>query len=119
MLRHTSLDRFFDAMAATLDGPAADGKTMTLNFIFTDLNQCYVVTLENAVLHYRKGQPAPDADATLKLTHDLYLNIVLGIAKFKDIAFSGDLRLEGSKLTLIRFFSLLDKPDMAFNIVEP
>jgi alkyl sulfatase BDS1-like metallo-beta-lactamase superfamily hydrolase len=119
MMRHTSLDRFFDAMAAALDGPAADGKAMTLNFVFTDLNQCYVVTLENAVLHYRKGEPSPNADATLKLTHDLYLNIVLGIAKFKDIAFSGDLRLEGSKLTLIRFFSLLDKPDMAFNIVEP
>ncbi len=117
MLKHTSLDSFLDSMSLRLNGPDADGKEMTLNFTFTDLNENYVITVENGVMHHRKSEPDPNADATLKLTHDLYLDIALEIASLTDILFSDDIQFEGSKLQLIKFFSLLDKPAPRFNIV--
>jgi len=119
MLRYAPLDRFFDSMSLRLNGPKADGQKLTLNFTFTDLNVNYIISIENAVMHYRKSDPDPNADATLKVTHDLYLDIALEIASLKDILFSDDIEFNGSKLKLLKFFSLLDKPDTRFNIVIP
>jgi alkyl sulfatase BDS1-like metallo-beta-lactamase superfamily hydrolase len=119
MLKHAPLDRFFDSMSLRLNGPKADGQTLSFNFTFTDLNVNYIISIENAVMHYRKSDPDPNADATLRVTHDLYLDIALEIASLKDILFSDDIEFKGSKLKLLKFFSLLDKPDMRFNIVIP
>lgn len=119
MLKHAPLDRFFDSMSLRLNGPKADGQKLILNFTFTDLNVNYIISIENAVMHYRKSDPDPNADATLKVTHDLYLDIALEIASLKDILFSDDIEFKGSKLKLLKFFSLLDKPDTRFNIVIP
>jgi alkyl sulfatase BDS1-like metallo-beta-lactamase superfamily hydrolase len=119
LMRQTPLDRFFDALAARLNGPEADSVEMTVNFIFTDLNETHVLTIENAVLHHRKSDPDPNANATLKITHDLYLNMALGKAKIRDTVFSDDLEIEGSRIDLVRFFLLFDKPDTKFNIVVP
>ena len=119
MLRYAPLDRFFDSMSLRLNGPDADGQELTLNFTFTDLDENYVVTIENAVMHYKKSEPDLNADATLKVTHGLFLDIALDIASLKDILFSDEIEFKGSKLKLLKFFSLLDKPDPRFNIVVP
>ena len=53
------MERFLEAMAASLNGPEADGRETTLNFVFTDIDESYVLTLENAVLHHKRGDPDP------------------------------------------------------------
>jgi alkyl sulfatase BDS1-like metallo-beta-lactamase superfamily hydrolase len=73
LLRHTPVPRFLDAMAVRLNGPDAEGKDMTINLVFTDLGESYVLSLKNAVLHHHAGPPDPGANATLKLTQELYL----------------------------------------------
>jgi alkyl sulfatase BDS1-like metallo-beta-lactamase superfamily hydrolase len=45
--------------------------------------------------------------------------MIVGEAGLKDTLFSDELSLEGSKLDLISFFSMLDKPMGTFNIVTP
>lgn len=119
LLKHTPLERFFDAMAVRLNGPKAEGVELTVNFVFTDLSETHVLTIENSVLHHRKGDPEPHADATLKLTHDLYLTMALGKAKITETLLSDQFETEGSLLALVRFFSLFDKPDTTFAIVTP
>ena len=37
----------------------------------------------------------------------------------KDTLFNDDLKIEGSRLDLVGFFRLFDKPDGLFNIVIP
>jgi alkyl sulfatase BDS1-like metallo-beta-lactamase superfamily hydrolase len=119
LLRHLSAERFFDSMASRLDGPKADGKTMVLNFTFTDLGENHVVTLENAVLHHRRAEPAPDAAATVKLTRDFLVRLVTGQAGLREMIFSDELSVEGSRLDLLSFFSLLERQDGRFPIVTP
>jgi alkyl sulfatase BDS1-like metallo-beta-lactamase superfamily hydrolase len=119
MLRHTPVPRFLDAMAARLNGPKAEGKDLTINLVLTDLNESYVLTLKNAVLHHAARAPDPKANATLRLTHELYLNMLTGAGSIKDTLMSDDLKVEGSRLDLVRFFSLFEKPEGAFNIVTP
>lgn len=119
LLKHTSLSRFFDALAARLNGPEAEGLDLKINFIFTDLNETHVLWIENAVLHHRKGAPDPNADAALRLTHDFYLDMALGKAKPRDALFSDKVSFDGNVIDIIRFFRLFQKPDTTFDIVTP
>jgi len=119
LLKETPIPRFLDSMAARVDGPAADGMEMTVNIIFTDLKQSHVMRLENAVLHHRQAPPDPQANATVELTHDLFLQLAIGRLSVKDLVMSDDIKFKGSKIDLIRFFSLIKQPTGDFAIVTP
>ena len=119
LLEQTPITNFLDAMAVRLNGPKADGKKLTFNLVFTDIGESYVLNVENAVLRHKMAQPDPEANATLNITHAMFLRMAANTAGIKDLVFSGDVEIEGSKLDLIRFFTLLDRPDGSFNIVTP
>jgi alkyl sulfatase BDS1-like metallo-beta-lactamase superfamily hydrolase len=119
LINETPVDQFFELMAAMVNGPKADGKTFTLNIEFTDLGKSYVLQLENAVLHQREGNPVADANATVRITHPLFVKMLTGNAGIRDILFSDEVSVEGSKLDLLQFFALLDRPNPTFNIVTP
>jgi alkyl sulfatase BDS1-like metallo-beta-lactamase superfamily hydrolase len=106
-------------MAVRLKGPDSDGKRMTFNFIFDDVGETHVLELENAVLHHRQASPVANADATVHLTRALLVRLGIGEAGVKDLVMSDDLKVEGSRLKLLSFLSLLDKPDTRFPIVTP
>jgi alkyl sulfatase BDS1-like metallo-beta-lactamase superfamily hydrolase len=119
MIEHAPLERFLDAMAVRLNGPKAEGKSMIINLILTDLGTTYVLELENSVLRHYKRDRHPDANASLKITHELYLKMLTGKAGVRDTLFSDDLTVEGSRLDLLAFFMLFDQPEGKFNIVTP
>ncbi len=75
--------------------------------------------LENAVLRHSNANSEDIADATLNLTHPLFIDIIVGDAGLKETLFGDDLSIEGSKLDLISFFSLIGKSKGIFNIVVP
>jgi alkyl sulfatase BDS1-like metallo-beta-lactamase superfamily hydrolase len=119
LVRATPAARSLDSMAVRLNGPDADGKHLTFNFIFDDVQETHVVELENAVLHHRQSAPVPGADATVHLTRDLLVRLGIGDAGVKDVVMSDELKVEGSRLKLLSFLSLIDKPDGRFAIVTP
>jgi alkyl sulfatase BDS1-like metallo-beta-lactamase superfamily hydrolase len=113
------MSRFLDAMAARLDGPRADGKHLVVNLVLTDLGETHVLELRNAVLHHRRGEPDPRANATLRLTHEFFLRMVTGSAGLRDAIFSDELSVDGSRIDLLSFLSLLEKSDGRFAVVTP
>jgi alkyl sulfatase BDS1-like metallo-beta-lactamase superfamily hydrolase len=117
MLQETPVERFLEAMAAGLDGPAADGKRLKINLVLSDTRESFVLWIENAVLHHRKSAPAADADATLRLTKSIFIKMMAGTAGIKDTLLSDDLQIEGSRIDLVRFFSLIDKAPGTFAVV--
>ncbi len=119
LLRYMPVHRFFDAMAARIDGEKAADENLKLNFTFTDVGESYVLRIANGVLNYRRAEPDPSADVTLRLTRDFWLRLAIGSAGLREMIFSDDLDVDGSRLKLMSFFSLMDKPDGAFNIVTP
>ncbi|MEM1113320.1 MAG: alkyl sulfatase dimerization domain-containing protein [Pseudomonadota bacterium] len=119
LLRETPVEEFMQVIAVMLNGPRADGKAYTFNFEFTDLGETHTLQLENAVLHHRSGDPAADANATIRITHELFLSLLTGSAGIQDTLLSDEVSLEGSSLDLVRFFTLLDPADEVFNIIEP
>jgi len=117
LMKQTPTERFLEAMAASLDGPAADGKNWTFNLVLTDTDESFVLWIENAVLHYRKGQTAANANATLNVTKDLFVQLLGGAAGLKEAFTSDDLKVDGSKVDLVRFLGLLEKAPGNFAIV--
>ncbi len=119
LLRSTPVERFLDSMTVRIDGPAADGKRFKFNFVFTDVGETHVLELGNGVLHHRQAEPAADADATVRLTRDLLLRLGIGDVGLKELVMSDELQVDGSRLKLLSFLSLLDRPDGRFAIVTP
>jgi alkyl sulfatase BDS1-like metallo-beta-lactamase superfamily hydrolase len=117
MLSQTPIERFLEAMAAGLNGPAAEGKDLKVNLVLTDTKESFVLWIENAVLHYKKATPVADANATLALTKDIFIKMMAGTAGVKDTLLSDDLKVTGSKIDLVRFFTLIDKAPGTFAIV--
>lgn len=119
LLRRLPLPRFFDSLAARVIGPKAVGKNMKINFVFTDSGESFVLTLENAVLHSKRRAADPKADVTVRITRDLLIRLLTKEVGLTKILLSDDLKIEGSRTTLLSFFSLLDQPDGRFAIVTP
>jgi alkyl sulfatase BDS1-like metallo-beta-lactamase superfamily hydrolase len=117
MLMQTPVERFLEAMAAGLDGPAADGKNLKVNLVLSDTQESFVLWIENAVLHWKKAAPASDANATLTLTKPIFIKMMAGTAGIKDTLLSDELKTDGSKIDLVRFFTLIDKAPGNFAIV--
>ncbi len=119
LARQAPPERFLEAMAARLDAEKADGQQIKVNMVFTDVGKSFVLEVKNSVLQFSERPADPDADATLRVTLDLYLRMSMGMAGLRETLFSDDLDVDGSRLTLLRFMRLFDKPDGTFAIVTP
>ena len=117
IMQQTPMERFLEAMAGALDGPAAEGKNLKINLVLTDTKESFVLWIENAVLHFRSGPAEADANATLTLTKDIFVKMMAGTAGVKDTLLSDDLKIAGSKIDLLRFLTSFDKPQGLFPIV--
>ena len=118
-VRATPLDMFFDLLAVRLIGPRASGKTITLNAHFTDIDEQYVLIVENGVLNYAKGKQSAQANATLTTTRAALDRIVLGETTAAEALAAGEAVIEGDATKLAEFLSLLDTFEFWFNIATP
>ncbi|HPC09266.1 MAG TPA: alkyl sulfatase dimerization domain-containing protein [Smithella sp.] len=119
MLMQTPIESFLDAMAAALNGPAAEGKAFKVNLVISDAQESFVLWIENAVLHHRKTAPAPDANVTITMKKDVFIKLLTDSADIKDTLLSSDFKITGSRIDLIRFLTLFDKPPVSFAVVTP
>ena len=119
ILMNSPIENFLHSMATRINGPDAFDKHFLININFTDLAQNFVLELKNAVLHHRAAPKTPNAHASLDISHEMFIDLVIGEAGASDIIFSDELSIEGSKIDLLSFLSLVSKPEGTFNIVTP
>ena len=119
VIKATPLDMFFDLLAVRLIGPKAAGKKIVLNAIFPDIDEQYLLVVENGVLNYALGKQDPEADATLTLSRTALDEVILGEAKLADKLASGEAQISGNPEKLGEFLSLMDTFEFWFNIVTP
>ena len=119
ILRGMSMDQFFDLMAVRLNGPKAADKRITVNWMLTDTNQSYKLTLENGVLNHKQGRLDANADATISLARSVFDSIMAKQATFPGRVLAGDVKVEGSMLKFLEMMSCIDEYDLWFNIVTP
>lgn len=118
VVRAMSVDMLFDFLAVRLDSDKAEGKTITVNFDFTDLDQKYTLALENSVLNHTHKQ-APTADATVTLTKTALDDVNLGVSTLPDEIKAGNIKVTGNIDAVKELFGMIDTFSPAFNVVTP
>jgi len=112
-------DLMFNGMAVRLNGMKAAGKSITINWHFTDTDERYVLSLENGVLNHKVNKQAKNADVTIRLTRPVFNNIITGVAASLSTDLLGQVTYEGNIGKLNELMALLDEFDPWFNIVTP
>lgn len=119
VIKAMSIDMFFDYLGIRLNGPKAAGKSIELNFYFSDVDQHYALQLENSALTYTPGKQFAQPNATLTLTRPIMDAINLRATTFEnEIAFNA-IQVQGDKNKVFEVLSLLDTFEPSFNIVTP
>lgn len=68
------------------------------------------------MLHHAKAVPAADANATLTPTKPIFITSMAGTADLEHTLLSDGLRIDGSKIDLLRLFTLVDKAPGTFAV---
>jgi alkyl sulfatase BDS1-like metallo-beta-lactamase superfamily hydrolase len=119
VIRALTLDMFFDYLGVRLNGDKAQGKTIVLNWQFTDTKQNYVLNLENSALTYVADAQADKADATLVLSRATLDEISLQQTTFPAALMVGKIAVNGQRAKVVELLGLLDTFALGFPIVEP
>ncbi|MFI5353360.1 MAG: alkyl sulfatase C-terminal domain-containing protein, partial [Candidatus Binatales bacterium] len=101
------------------NGDKAAGKTIVLNWRFTDTKQDYVLNLENSALTCVPDMQADNADATLTLTRATLDEISLRKTTFEAALQSAQIAVTGKGEKLAELLEMLDTFPIRFPVVEP
>ncbi len=119
----TPIRTFLETIAVNIDGEKADGKTLAIEMVFTDVNETYVLSLNNSVLNfYQRPLTANNRlqpSVTLSLTKGLLLDLMTGTGDLKSTLLSEQLSVDGSLLDLLSFFGSMRETQENFPIVTP
>ena len=118
-VQQVPLMQFMKALSVRLDAEKAEAELLVINVLFTDQQQNFVLTVRNSVLHYQQLPAANNADASIALTKNLFVDLLLGQVGIQQLLTTDELQVDGSVLKLLKFFSLLGEINDNFNIVTP
>jgi alkyl sulfatase BDS1-like metallo-beta-lactamase superfamily hydrolase len=113
------LDNVFKAMAVRLNGPRAAEVSLRFNLQFTDLDQPYLLSIENGVLHAFPERSSAEANATLELTSQDFKRLMMGMTDGATLAADGLLTVQGDGEALLQLTTLFDQFERRYPIVTP
>lgn len=111
--------QLWDMLGVRLNGPKAEGKSIVLNWVFTDTDERFALTLENCALTYAEGVQAADADASFTLPRSLLDEVIAKKATFPEAMAAGKITFTGNPIKLGELMALMDEFPRMFEIVEP
>ncbi len=114
-----SIEMVFDYMAVRLNGPKAEGHSISIGFTLTDTGEEYFLAVENGVLNHGGGKRDGTPDAALTLTRTALNDVLLQKSTMQEKLSSGEISIEGDPEKLAEMFGLMDDFDPLFNIVTP
>lgn len=107
-----------DSLSVRLNGEKAGAHEIALNIHFTDTNEHFLVTLENAVLHHYPERKEPKAPS-VSLTRAVLADLVIGERAFAAALADKSMTIEGAREPFADLLSMLDRFDFWFEIVMP
>jgi alkyl sulfatase BDS1-like metallo-beta-lactamase superfamily hydrolase len=119
VVRAMSPELFFDYLGVRLNGEAAEGKRIVVNWAFDDLGRRFVSSVEHCALTWLADRHHDDADATVTLDWAALIRLVLRELSFADVLEQGLVTIDGDPARVVELFSLLDDFTLMFEVVEP
>jgi alkyl sulfatase BDS1-like metallo-beta-lactamase superfamily hydrolase len=119
VVRAMSLDFLFDFLGVRLNGEKAEGKAMVINWVFPDLGQRHLITLQNSALTHLADRASDHADTTVTLDRAVLDRLVLHELTFADAVERGWVGVDGDPAKVAELFGLLYDFTSPFEVVEP
>jgi alkyl sulfatase BDS1-like metallo-beta-lactamase superfamily hydrolase len=119
LVQALTIEQAFEAIGVRLKSENVGGQHVLINWHFTDVDERWILGLQNRTLHSIVGRHAADAAATVTLTKSGFLSIIAGSATFLESVTSGEITIEGDATALVAVFGNLDTFASGFNIIEP
>ena len=119
VVRAMSPELFFDYLGVRLNGEAAEGKRIVVNWAFDDLARRFSSSLEHCALTWLADRHHESADATVTLDWTVLTRLVLRELSFADVLEQGLVTIDGDPARVVELFSLLDDFTLMFEVVEP
>jgi alkyl sulfatase BDS1-like metallo-beta-lactamase superfamily hydrolase len=111
--------QLWDMLATRLNGPKSEGKHIVLNWMFTDTDESFVLTLENCALTYIEAAQAATADASFSLARSTLDEVIAKQTTLPDEVAGGKIKTSGNAMRLAELMALMDEFPRMFEIVEP
>lgn len=118
LMMATPLENFLDLLATTVIPEKAGTNRLAFNLVDTGTGDNFAITLENAVLVIEKRRSIAGAP-TLSGPKPLLLGILFGQVPLETMVTTGRARLEGDAAPFNQLSTLIEMPQLDFNIVEP
>jgi len=118
-IRAMTVEMILDFMGMRIDGPKAEGKVITMNWILPDTHERFAVTLKNSALTYTENKQLPTADFTLTMPRSSMDSILLKESNVEKELASGAAKISGDQQKFKDLIGLLVPFDPLFNIVAP
>ncbi|MDO8361641.1 MAG: alkyl sulfatase dimerization domain-containing protein [Actinomycetota bacterium] len=119
IVRALPIDQLLAVTAMRLKAEEVGGVAITVNLMFTDIDEQWVLGLSNRALHYRPSRQSPDAHVTITTTREAFSAVVAGERTLDAVVASGELSGEGDLGALRVIVEHLDHFSSGFPIVEP
>jgi len=113
------LDNIFRAMAVRLNGSEADGILLKINLSFTDLEESWLLSIENAVLRATVNRSSDVADASLTLSSIDFKRLMTGLTDAATLVGEEKLQMDGDAGALVKLTTLFDQFPRRYPIVTP
>jgi linear primary-alkylsulfatase len=118
-IRSMDLDMFFDFLAMKMNGPKATGKQVSINFVFPDTSQKYLVEVENGVLNHSANRQLDNADTTIELNRTTLNNLMLGTVTLDKAIETGKVKINGDEAKFKELLTYMDQFNFWFPLVTP
>ena len=112
-------EQLWDVLGVRLNGPKAEGKHIVLNWMFTDTDERFVLTLENCALTYSEGLQAGNAHAGFTLTRGTLDEVIAKQTSLPEAIAARKIEATGNATRLAELMELMDEFPRMFEIVEP
>ncbi len=114
-----SSESLFDFLAVSLDGRRAAGEEMTVELLFPDREERWLLEIRRGVLRHSARRAVTEPTLSLRIPRDRFLSVLRGEAKMPALLRTGEARLEGGLVALARFAGLFERFLPDFEIVRP
>ena len=123
LIKAMTIDQVFDTIGLRLISENVGGLSLAINWQFADmagtLDELWEIGISNRTLYATQGRNNSLALATVKITRDLFLEVIAQTTSFAEELKNGSVTIEGDAGALLTVFGNLDGFSTGFAIVEP
>jgi alkyl sulfatase BDS1-like metallo-beta-lactamase superfamily hydrolase len=123
LIKAMTIEQVFDTLALRLISENVGGLSLAINWQFADMagtrDELWEIGISNRTLYATQGRHNPVALATVKITRDLFLEVIAQTTSFAEELKSGAATIEGDAGALLTVFGNIDSFSTGFAIVEP